>query len=82
MTDRPSPYTRQAMDRSCPTFHVPETVLTSIWIADRNVIIISFNVFLFDFIMSIVNVAILPHKGAYVMSGLGRNRASKHNIRE
>ena len=50
-------------------FHLPETVLTSILIVHPNVFIISFNVFLFDFIMSIVNVAILPNKGAYVMSG-------------
>ena len=66
--DRPSPYRRLVLDRSCPTFNVPETILTLIWIDHRNVFIISFNVFLFDFIISIVNVAIQPNKGAYVMS--------------
>ena len=35
-----------------------------------NAIIISFNVFLFDLIMSIVNVAILPYIEAYVMPGV------------
>jgi hypothetical protein len=36
---------------------------------------------LFDFITSIVNVAILPHNEAYEMSGLGRDGAFKQFIR-